>query len=534
MRSRAFVVIAALTGALVSGGWLLQRGSQTTAGATDRAQLFDEVFRHVSRFYVDTLQSGELYQKAVEGMLENLNDPHSAFLNPERLRRLTEGTTGRYAGLGIQIEPRDGWIVVVAPLPGTPAERAGILTGDRIVEIEGRSTRSWTSDEALRALRGQPGTRVSFVIDRPGAETRLPFSLTRREIQVSSVRRASLISDDVGVVEFRVFSENTADEVASAVDSLHGAGMRLLILDMRSNPGGLLDQGVGVSELFLDRGQKVVSMRGRTRDANRDYLDRTPQRWPTLPMIVLVDSGSASASEIVAGALQDHDRAVVLGTTTFGKGSAQSLFAMPGGGALKLTTALWYTPIGRSINRPIQPADSIDDGDGPDAKTESFRTQGGRVVYGGGGITPDLIVGARPPTEAEIEFQRALGRHVPQFFDALTSYAIDLRAQRTVRSPQFEVTPAMLEELWRRMEERGIRMDRRAFDAASESLSRQLGIEIARYVFGGDAEFQRWARHDAVIQRALELAVGIATQRELFDRADENRDPTERRSASRR
>ena len=527
MRSRAIVVIAALAAALISGGWLLQRGSQAEGVETEQAQLFDEVFRHVSRYYVDTVLPHDLYQKAVEGMLEQLDDPHSAYLSEERLRRLTEGTTGRYAGLGIQIEPRDEWIVIVAPLPGTPAERAGIQTGDRIVEIEGVSTHRWTSEEALRALRGEPGSRVSILVERPGMEARIPFTIERQEIHVSSVRRASMLSDGVGFVDFRVFSEATADEVAAAVDSLRRQGMRTLILDMRDNPGGLLDEGVGVSDLFLDRGEKIVAMRGRTRDANRDFVDRAPQRWPDLPMVVLVDSGSASASEIVAGALQDHDRAVLIGTTTFGKGSAQSLFQMPSGGALKLTTALWYTPVGRSINRPIS-SDSADHEapplDAGGARKESYQTDGGRTVYGGGGITPDLIIGRAAPTEAQLALERGLGRQIPEFLDALVSYSLDLRGSRAVSTPSFQVTNAMLDELWRRMQQRGIRMDRMTYDDAADFVRRRLGVEIARYVFGADAEFQRVAQTDSAIQAALTLARGARTQQELFERAAQRRE----------
>ena len=536
MRSRAIVVVAALAAALISGGWLLQRGSQAEGVETEQARLFDEVFRHVSRYYVDTVLPHDLYQKAVEGMLDQLDDPHSAYLSEDRLRRLTENTTGRYAGVGIQIEPRDEWIVIVAPLPGTPAERAGIQTGDRIVEVDGVSTHRWTSEEALGALRGEPGSEVSILVERPGMEAQIPFTLTRREIHISSVRRVSMLSDGIGFVDFDVFSESTADEVAAAVDSLKRQGMHTLILDMRDNPGGLLDEGVGVSDLFLDRGEKIVAMRGRTRDANRDFIDRAPQRWSDMPMVVLVDSGSASASEIVAGALQDHDRAVLIGTTTFGKGSAQSLFQMPSGGALKLTTALWYTPVGRSINRPIRSDSAVHitgnaarvpdatplDAGGP--RKESYTTDGGRVVYGGGGITPDLIIGRTAPTEAQLALERGLGRQIPEFLDALVSYSLDLRGSRAVSSPDFRVTDAMLDELWRRMQQRGIRMDRMTYDDAAEFVRRRLGVEIARYVFGAEAEFLRVAQTDAAIQAAVELARGARTQRELFERAEQRRE----------
>lgn len=531
MRSRGIVVMAILAAALVSGGWLLQRGTNGTIGEVDRVRLFDEVMNHVARFYVDTLSRPELYERAVDGMLEELNDPHSVFLTADRLRRLTESTTGRYGGLGIQIDPREGYIVVVAPLPDTPAQRAGIQTGDRIVEIEGRTTRGWTSEEALGALRGPPGSRVTLVIERAGVDARIPMTLTRRDIQIVSVRNATVLRDGVGYLELNPFSETAAEDVRGAVETLRGQGMRQLILDLRGNPGGLLDQGVAVSELFLEPGQPIVTMRGRTPDANREFESRSRQSWPQMPMVVLVDSGSASAAEIVAGALQDHDRALVVGATTFGKGSAQSLFQMPGGGALKLTTALWYTPVGRSINRPLNAASRRDESAASEADDttesrprEEFRTDGGRIVYGGGGITPDVLAHAAVAPEAQVAFTRALGRQIPQWLDVITGYALSLRESSAVRSRQFEVTEPMREELWRRMRQRGIEVDRHLYDEAAPFVRERLGVEIARYVFGPEAEFRRIASRDPVINLALELAAGAADQSDLFARADARAD----------
>ena len=521
MRSRAFIVLTALGAALVSGGWLLQRGLNTGTSVYDRARLFDDVMNHIARYYVDSVPETELYQKAVDGMLEELNDPHSVYLASDRLRRLTESTSGRYAGLCIQIEPRDGWITVIAPLPDTPAERAGIQTGDRIVEIEGAPTQGWTSDEALRALRGEPGTSVKLVVERPGVEAHLPFRLTRREIRIHSVQHVVMLDEEVGYADITVFSETTSDELRQGIDSLRRLGMQRLVLDLRGNPGGLLEQGVSVSDLFLDPGQRIVSMRGRTREANREFVDRTPQRWKDLPIVVLVDSGSASASEIVAGALQDHDRAVLVGTTSFGKGSAQSLFPMPGGAALKLTTALWYTPSGRSINKPMVAANEEDeDLDVAErAPRPAFRTDAGRTVFGGGGIAPDVEVADRALDSASIAFQRALGRQVPQFRDALNEYVVALKTSRSIGTRDFVVTPAMRNELWRRMERRGIDIQRPVYDAASPLVSRLLAYEIARYVFGRDAEFLRTAGDDPVIAAAIELLEGANSPRQLFTRA---------------
>jgi carboxyl-terminal processing protease len=308
--------------------------------------------------------------------------------------------------------------------------------------------------------------------------------------------------------------------------------MKTLVLDMRYNPGGLLEQGVEAADLFLDRGQEIVSMRGRAFGTTRDFNDSAKQHWPDLSMIVLVNEGSASAAEIVAGALQDHDRAVIIGATTFGKGSAQSVFAMPGGGALKLTTARWYTPVGRSIQKAS--SDSTAEGEQQDQERLTvsdtaaevplrdripFRTDGGRTVYGGGGITPDLIVTDMERAEAELEFERALGTNIPRFRDALTEYALSLKTSKGLASPSFAVTERMREDLWRLLEKRGVTMDRETYEGADSLVSRLMSYEIARYVFGPEAEFQQRMRHDAVVKTALDLARGAESQRDLLARA---------------
>lgn len=524
MRSRAVVVAAVLGTAFVTGGWLVHRGAVGADGDYDRAHLFDNVMRHVSRYYVDSLSEGVLYEKAVTGMLRELKDPHTVFLTQQRLSRLTESTSGRYDGVGIRIEVRDEWITVIAPLPGTPAATAGIQTGDRIVEIEGKATHGWSVEDATQAIRGRPGTKVSFVVERPGVETRMPFNLVRREVHLRSVQHVSEIRPGVGYVDVDVFSESTAEELEQAIRSLTKQRVTALIVDLRDNPGGLLDQGVSVSDLFLDPGQKIVAMRGRVKDANRVYSDKAAQRWADLPIVVLIDSGSASASEIVAGALQDHDRALVVGTTSFGKGSAQSLYGMVDGGALKVTTARWFTPSGRSIDRPSTSSDEDEEEDPlvrPDStqsRSARFSTDAGRVVFGGGGIAPDVIVSEYVATDADKAFQKGLGDKLPAFRDALATYALSLRGSHALASPAFEVTPAMRDELWRRMGARGIRVDRATFDA-SPLVTRMIGFEIARLAFGVEEAFLRTTRDDRAILTALELVNGVRSQSELLARA---------------
>ncbi|MBX6330821.1 MAG: S41 family peptidase [Gemmatimonadaceae bacterium] len=529
MRSRAFIAFTALTGALVSGGWLLQRGFERTDSVYARARLFDDVLDRVARDYVDSIPEAELYQKATAGMVEELHDPHSTYLTPDRLRRLNESTSGTYAGLGVQIDVRDGWITVISPLPGTPAERAGIQPGDRIVAVDGRSTEGLSADEARDALRGPKGSSVALLIERPGVAARLPFTVQRAEIHVRSVRHPMMLTDRTGYVDLTIFSQSSEDELRNAIASLRRRGMKTLLFDLRANPGGLLEEGVGIADMFLDPGQKIVSMRGRSPEATHEFTDEARQLWPDLVVVALVDEHSASAAEIVAGALQDHDRAVIVGSTTYGKGSAQSVFQLGGGaGALKLTTARWFTPSGRSIQKPTTDTTAAsDDGDDrPDSAVEKplaartpYRTDDGRVVYGGGGITPDLIVASEDSTDGMLAFWRSLGQDIPRFRDALTEYALDVKASKQVASPDFVVTPAMREAFWRRLAAKRIALDRAHFDAAARTVDRLLGYEITRYVFGADAEFRRKLRDDRVVAAALDLVAGASTERDVLARA---------------
>src|SRR5689334_2992001 len=516
-RSRTLIVAGTMLGALITGGWLLQRGAHTgTFTAYEGAQLYESVFRRIQADFVDSVADSALYRKSVDGMLYELRDPYSAFLPPDRFARLNETTSGNYAGLGVEVDLRDGWLIVVAPLAGGPAERAGIQPGDRIIEIGGRSTKGWTNEEASKVLRGKPGTLLSLKVERPGITTPIELRLERTIIHQSAVRRNALLADAVGYIDLKAFSDSTANELTNAIGSLLSRGMKTLVLDLRTNPGGLLTQGVRVTDLFLNPGQRIVSMRGRVADANREYSDTAKQRWPDLPLMVLVDGRSASASEIVAGALQDHDRAVIIGQPTYGKGSAQSVIPFGDQGGLKITTARWFTPVGRSITKK-PPSD--DDDEQPSPKKERYRTDAGRIVYGGGGITPDLIAGDSAPPAAETDFLRALGAQTSRFRDAVTDYALYLKANHVITTQEFVVTPAMRDEVWNRMRARGIDIPRDVFDGAQGLVERQLAYEVARYVFGSDAEFRRRAAQDNVLQKALGLARGARTEQELLKRA---------------
>jgi carboxyl-terminal processing protease len=522
----------------LSGGWLLQRGVASDGNVYQQARLFDDVLGHVSTYFVDSLGETELYKKATTGMLEQLKDPYSVLLTGDDYKALTEQTSGNYAGLGIQIDVREGWITVVAPLPETPAERAGIETGDQIIEVDGKSTEGWKNDQAVKALRGEAGSKVAITIRRAGIPEPIKYRLTRAHIHMRSVTPGTLFDGGVGYISLNPVSETSAEELRQEIASLKSKGMKSLILNLRGNPGGLLDQGVKVADLFLDSRQEIVSTRGRARGSTKEFFDEAKQVWPDLPIVVLVDDGTASAAEIIAGALQDHDRAVVVGAPTFGKGLVQTLFPLGEGVALKLTTARWFTPSGRTIQRIAKTeedqatqaamavvADTVlgaPDEESTDSALKErpiFRTDAGRVVRGGGGIVPDLVIRADTLTTSEREFAKSLGNGLPQFRDVLTSIALDAKKNHGVKSENFKVTPEMRQQVYNRLRAREVQINPSVFNAAGALVDEQLGYEIARYVFGRPAEFRRRAANDVQMQTAMSLLRKAQTPKELLSLA---------------
>jgi len=526
MKLRKMLVLVSVTGvALATGGWLLQREAAPVGSVYQQARLFEDVLAHVADYYVDSIDERQLYQMAIDGMLDQLHDPYSVFLKRDDFRALSEATSGNYGGLGIQIDVRDGWITVVAPLPDTPAERAGIQSGDQIIALDGRPTEGWKNDQAVKELRGEPGTAVELKVRRVGVEQLLTFKLNRATIHIRSVQVAMLLDDRVGYVALNPVSEASAPELSDAVKTLTDKGMKSLILDLRGNPGGLLEQGVAVSDLFLNPGQEVVETRGRAPNSSRVYRDAKPQPWPGLPVVVLVNGGTASAAEIITGALQDHDRAVVVGTPTFGKGLVQSLWPLTPETALKLTTARWYTPSGRTIQRKskteeeqLAQAEAAELGRDTTKVDSSlvFHTDRGRVVRGGGGIRPDLFVAPDTFTAHERAFMKSLGNKIPTYWDVRAGYALEAKAAGRVKGPDFQVTPDMVDDVLRRLRARGVTLPDSVLGGARTLIADDVGYEIARYVFGRPVEVRRHMNEDRQVQAALALARRAKSPQDLL------------------
>ena len=321
----------------------------------EELELFEHALSIVRSDYVEEPKAKDLIYGALKGMLAVL-DPYSQFLDPDSYNELKVDTEGEFGGLGIEITIRDDLLTVIAPIDDTPAYHAGLMPQDRIVKIDGELTRGITLLEAVKKLRGKPGTTVALTIFRDGETELKEVTLERAVITIQSVREASLLEDRIGYIRLSDFREKTTDDLAAALATLKAQEVDSLILDLRNNPGGLLDVAVSVAELFLGRNQLVVTTKGRLRNQNQELHTRINGPANELPLVVLINEGSASASEIVAGAIQDHHRGIILGTKSHGKASVQTIFPLTDGSALRLTTSAYFTPSGRSIHgQGIQP-----------------------------------------------------------------------------------------------------------------------------------------------------------------------------------
>lgn len=476
-RTLAAAVFVVVISALV-GGFFGRSALATQDREADR--VFAAALSAVENGYVEKVDSERLVYAAIGGMLQTL-DPHSNFLDPRTYAQLRERQEGRYYGLGITIQVIDGDITVVSLFEGSPAYRRGIRRGDVIARIAGEDTKGWTSDRAVKALRGPKGSFVEIGIRRAGYDQPIPLSVERDEIQIPTIQGVFMIDDRTGYVRLRDFSETTDRDLGRAIDELTTKGMKQLLLDLRDNPGGPLDQAIKVSNRFLPRGDMIVYTRGRVPNSDQDYRATEDPSVPALPVVVLVNRNSASAAEIVSGALQDHDRGLVVGETTFGKALVQSIYRISNGAGLALTTARYYTPSGRLIQRPWDGSFdeyltyTLRDQDTPreHAPAELKYTDLGRKVYSGGGIEPDKsmagpVEGFNPTRFGRSLYARQAFATYAQRFSAEGDTRIQVQGKnrRFVRQT-FEVTDEMVadfksflvNEMRMRVDEEGFRKD---------------------------------------------------------------------------
>ncbi|MDE2721128.1 S41 family peptidase [Candidatus Palauibacter polyketidifaciens] len=501
--------------ALATGGWLINQGGAASGG--DSRRLLEEIHRLISARFVDEVPPEDLYRMAIDGMLENLGDPYTTFLEPRDSEDLRLTTTGNYGGLGVRIDVKDDWITVVQVLPNSPALREGLEVGDRIIEVEGESAEGWSVDKAVDTLRGEKGAPVDITIARVGVDRPLAIRIVRDVIQVAQAQ-GFVLDGDIGYVTLRGFSREAKEELVATLDRLVDEGAGGLILDLRRNPGGLLPAGIDVTDLFLERGRSVVETRSRLDEQNYLFRASTEDRYADIPIVVVVDGLSASASEIVAGALQDHDRAVVVGTTTFGKGSVQTLYRLSGDNSMKVTTARWYTPAGRSITKDFDRASALRDlaasavaisgepiASRPEAEDrEEFTTTGGRTVYGGGGITPDLIVYRDTLSTEEQELRRLATRSGAIPRNVVFRWAVEYSNEHDFNEG-FSVTQGMRDEVWAALVDAGAEIERELFDQSRTYVDWLIADELAGAEFGEVPQLRSRAVRDAQIKVAMDL-----------------------------
>jgi len=513
-RSRTAAAALLLAVPIVAGGFLLQEAPTQSSGL-----LLEQVMSLVQRQYVDSMPAGATLEKAARGLVRELNDPYSELFSPRQSEDFNRTTGGRYGGTGMSLGERaPGVIVVERVFPNTPAEEGGVREGDHVVQVDNTPTTNLELAKVSNMLRGDPGSPVAVTYTRPGVTEPIKLRFTRRVVHIPAVAFTGMYGDHIGYIPLQTFNENAAEEVRTAVETLVKDGAKGLVLDMRDNGGGIVEQALETSSLFLRDGQEIVSVRSRNQPSE---TARSSGRHiaTSVPLVVLIDGGSASATEIVAGALQDHDRALVLGTTTFGKGLVQSVYPLQGGYQLKLTTGKWFTPSGRSIHRDrkllpngafveVNP-DSLKD----DAARPKYKSDAGRVVVGGGGIRPDIVVADDTLATIERDFLRAAAPQAQAINTVLQDYALELKGTVT---PNFAVPQPWLGTVMHRLDAAHVKIEPK-FDSVSRAfLMRDLSNRVARMSFGDATAKARNLADDHQLARAIALLEKSSTQAQLL------------------
>lgn len=517
MRMRKLAIIGAFLAVPLVAGAFLKQNPQVQDGA----RLFSQVLQRIEDNAVDSLTRNAMYEKAARGLVKNLKDPYAELYSPEEIASFQRNTLrNNYGGLGMQIELQDDQVVIVRVFPNTPAETGGVLVGDHIIAVDTVAVAGMRLDQVSGRLVGQPGTFVDVVLQRAGVPQPIKGRFKRAVIRVPAVPFAITLEDGVGYIPLQSFNESAAENVARSLLELKRKGARSFVLDLRGNGGGSLDQALEISDLFLKPGQEIVVVRHRGRAPEIAAATR-PSLIDSVPVVVMVDGATASASEIVAGSLQDHDRGLVVGTTSFGKGLVQTLFPLEGGWFVKLTTGKWYTPSGRSIqaehdrlgdDRFVEYAAGSAPGDSA-RKRPVFKSDAGRQILGGGGITPDVVVTPDSASPAERELAKAVNPFFQQWHVTLYNYALEMKPKL---APGFTITQAMRDEFFNRLVKAKVAITRQQFDAAQSVIDRNLEQRFTSLAFGDSAAFRRAAAIDPQMKMALDLLRRGTTLRHLL------------------
>lgn len=483
---------------------------------------FGDILKYTEDYYVDKVDSKKLVEDAVKGMFDGL-DPHTVYISPKEQKTEEESFRGNFEGIGVEFQIVNDTITVVSPITSGPSETVGIMSGDRFVKIDGKNCIGWKNEDVLKNLRGKKGTTVELTVFRPSNRTTTNFKITRDKINLYSVDASLLYDNETGYINLTHFSETTTDEMKTALQDLSSRGMKRLVLDLRNNPGGYLTQASNVADLFLDDDKLIVYTKGRVSEFDEDFRAKKTYPYEKIPLILLVNRGSASASEIVSGAVQDWDRGLIIGETTFGKGLVQRPIEFSDGSAVRITIAKYYTPSGREIQRNYKDKKKYyeevmtreeNDTANVDHKTErdstkpKFKTKNGRTVYGGGGITPDYIIEPGKISDYSVELRKnnVYYQFIRKYLDQngarlRDKYKNDLKKF----VGEFNFTDDQLQSFVKYAESIKVKYDAKGFAQDKNQIRERLKAFVARDLFKNSGWYLTLLKTDRQFQKAISL-----------------------------
>lgn len=489
----------------------------------DQLNKFKDVLSLTEKFYVEDVDTQKLTEAAINGLLGQL-DPHSVYIPASQLQKVNEDFQGSFEGVGIEYQVLNDTLLVVTPIVGGPSEALGILAGDKIIKINDTSCVGITQSGVQTKLRGAKGTHVKVTIVRAGIKNLLDFDIVRDKIPLYTVDSSFMLDNETGYVDVTRFAATTHDEFASAVGKMKSVGMKRLVLDLRGNPGGYLEQAFRMADELMPKGKKIVYTKGRRPEFSEEYVSSGNGKFEDVSLIVLVNSGSASASEIVAGAVQDWDRGLIVGETTFGKGLVQRQYDLKDGSAFRLTIARYFTPSGRIIQRPYgedkmqyqreaferqeNEGDNLSHTEEKDSTRPTFKTAGGRKVYGGGGITPDYIVKSDKLNEYSVQLRskNIFLQYADKFLDHNgTALRAKYGKDAAMFAGEFEVTPSMLDDMKSIAKSKGIEFNQELYDKDLKFIKAFTKAYIGRSLFGNEGSARVMLAVDNQFLKAITL-----------------------------
>jgi len=468
-------------------------GFSQKEGIETKYRILTQVLRYIRDNYVEEKDVGEVLENGIDLMLKNL-DPYSDLLTPKEWKELEISTKGKFGGIGIQVTVEENFPTVISPLEGTPAYRVGLRPGDKIIEVNGESTEGWSIEKTVNTLRGEPGTEVNLKIKRIGVDEPFDVKIIREIIEIKPIPIAEIFENDIGYIKITNFSENLLPELVMTCESLKNKGMKKIIIDLRLNPGGLLNQAVEIADIFIEKNEEIVFTKGRGEGILERYKAIEDNGiYEKMPLVVLINRGSASASEIFAGAIQDLDRGIVIGDTSFGKGSVQRIFPLDAGYKLKLTTAYYYLPSGRTIHRTKKISEP-----------EKFKTLHlKREVVGEVGVVPDIVIKEREFSKFSQELVRK-------------NYFFNFASEYYAKTKKKDLTDEVIEEFYKYITSKEKNIKREDFEKAKEEIKILLEAELLEKERGLKGRYEVSLKYDDVFKKAVEILKKSEKKEDVF------------------